>query len=60
MIGLEIEPSARASKKFGMCWGTYIEEGLRIPFRELTRSASREAVTLKPLPGAISGPEPEV
>jgi hypothetical protein len=29
MNGLDIEPSARSSKKFGMCWGTYVEEGKR-------------------------------
>ena len=44
--GLDIEPSARSSKEFGMCCRTYIEEGKRtgIPSRELIRSALREAV----------------
>jgi len=44
--GLDVEPSARASKEFGMMCRTYTEDGTRegLPSRQLIRTALREAV----------------
>ncbi len=49
--GLDVEPSARKSKEFGMMCRTYIGEGatrLGLPSHELIRSALREAAAMQP------------
>jgi copper chaperone CopZ len=48
--GLDVEPSARLSKEFGMTCRTYTEEGTRVglPSRQLIRTALREAAERRP------------